>query len=88
MSAWASTTLSTCPLVPAVEPHLKAVPECPGDGLHPGARQERAVNRDGLPVGELLARYEVMAGLISIQGYSAWIQLTKSSRLTVSSRVG
>jgi len=35
-----------------------------------------------------LARYEVMAGLISIQGYSAWIQLTKSSRLTVSSRVG
>ena len=35
-----------------------------------------------------LARYEIMAGLISIQGYSAWIQLTKSSRLTVSSRVG
>ena len=31
-----------------------------------------------------LARYEVMADLISIQGYSAWIQLTKSSWLTLS----
>ena len=35
-----------------------------------------------------LAHYEVMVSLASVQGYSAWIQLTKSSRLTVSSRAG
>src|SRR5271166_2960139 len=56
--------------------------------------------RPGLRIGDLLdarrrpaqscrlAHYEVMTGLASVQGYSAWIQLTKSSRLTVSSRAG
>jgi hypothetical protein len=34
------------------------------------------------------ARYAGMADLACTQGYSAWIQLTRSSRLTVCSRAG
>jgi len=89
--------LPRCSLVPAVERHLKAVTERSGDTLHPRARQDRAVNRDRLPALKPLRqrRHALSLGplrshgrLISIQGYSAWIQLTRSSRLTVSSRVG
>ena len=49
-----------------------------------GLRRTSAAAHLELPLG----RYEVMAGLISIRGYSAWIQLTRSSRLTVSSKAG
>lgn len=44
------------PLMPVVERHLQAVAERSGDALHPRAREDRAVDRDGLPAGEPLSQ--------------------------------
>ena len=44
--------------------------------------------RDAWPSRPARASTKPAADLASVRGYSAWIQLTRSSRLTVSSRAG
>jgi hypothetical protein len=48
----------------------------------------RAAHRDTYPSRPNRASTRPPADLASVRGYSAWIQLTRSSRLTVSSRAG